>query len=83
MQQDIAHRGGNIEFKIEQHPDGTWTAESTNIDGIITGGDTLWDVNEMVKDAIFTYYEIPPHLANDSLIRGENEPVTVRWRVYA
>ena len=30
------HELGGINFKIEYHPDGSWSAESINIDGIIT-----------------------------------------------
>lgn len=53
---------GKIEFKIEQFPDGLWTAESINIDGIITGGANTQNIPSTIKDAIFTYFEVPPHL---------------------
>jgi len=74
---------GRIEFKIEQYPDGSWTAESTNIDGIITGGTNTQDISATIKDAVFTYFEIPPYLCVDSLLRRDNEPVTMRQNVYA
>lgn len=76
-------RIGKIEFKIEQRPDGSWTAESTNFDGIITGGTNRQNISSTIKDAIFTYFEIPPQLCVDTLLRGDNEPVTVRQNVYA
>jgi len=76
-------RLGKIEFKIEQYPDGSWTAESINIDGIITGGTNTQDISATIKDAVFTYFEIPPHLCVDSLLRRDNEPVTMRQNVYA
>lgn len=76
-------RLGKIEFKIDQHPDGSWTAESINFDGIITGGTNTQNMSSTIKDAIFTYFEIPPHLCADTLLRGDNEPVTVRQSVYA
>ena len=76
-------RIGKIEFKIEQHPDGSWAAESTNFDGIITGGTSTQNISSTIKDAVFTYFEIPPHLCVDTLIHGDNEPVTVRQNVYA
>lgn len=76
-------RIGKIEFKIEQHPDGSWTAESTNFDGIITGGVSTQNISSTIKDAVFTYFEIPPHLCIDTLLRGDNEPVTIRQSVYA
>lgn len=61
---------GRIEFKIEQYPDGSWTAESTNIDGIITGGKNTEDTSAILKDAVFTYFEIPPYLCVDSIIHN-------------
>ena len=74
---------GKIEFKIEQYPDGSWTAESTNLDGIITGGTNTQDISATIKDAVFTYFEIPPYLCVDSLLRRDNEPVTMRQNIYA
>jgi hypothetical protein len=74
---------GKIEFKIEQHPDGSWTAESVNFDGIITGGTNTQNISHTIKDAVFTYFEIPPQLCIDTLLRGDNEPVTLRQNVYA
>ena len=76
-------RLGKIELKVEQYPDGSWTAESTNIDGIITGGKNTQDISATIKDAVFTYFEIPPHLCVDSLLKRDNEPVTMRQNVYA
>lgn len=82
MQKEIS-KIGKLEFKIEQYPDGTWVAESTNIDGIITGGKTTKNMSATIKDAVFTYFEIPPYLCADSLLKGDNEPVTLTQRVYA
>lgn len=73
---------GSIEFKIEFHSDGNWTAESTNIDGIITGGKDTREVKAMIKDAIFTYFRIPPYFVHDSLLRANNEPVIVQQKVW-
>jgi len=72
-----------VEFKIEQYPDGSWSAESTNIDGIITGGKSTKNIPVAIKDAIFTYFEIPPYLCVDGLLKSDNEPVTLTQRVYA
>ncbi|MFH1457474.1 MAG: hypothetical protein ABIF17_05230 [Patescibacteria group bacterium] len=82
MKQEIQHLGGQIEFKIEQYPDGSWTAESVNLDGIITGSADTKKISATIKDAIFTYFGIPPHLCNDTALRADNEPVTLRQRVY-
>lgn len=73
---------GKIEFKIEQYPDGSWTAESVNIDGIITGGKNTEDTPAILKDAVFTFFEIPPHLCADSILRSDNEPVLIKQNVY-
>lgn len=74
---------GSIQFSIEIFPDGSWVAESTNIDGILTGGSTKDSINENLKDAVFTYFEIPPHLCNDALIKTQGEPLKIEQRVYA
>ena len=82
MQKEIA-KIKKIEFKIEQYPDGSWTAEATNIDGIITGGKSTKNISSALKDAVFTYFEIPAHLCVDTLLKGDNEPVTLKQNVYA
>ncbi|EKD33272.1 MAG: hypothetical protein ACD_76C00055G0004 [uncultured bacterium] len=74
---------GSIKFKIEVFPDGSWAAESTNIDGILTGGTNKESINENLKDAVFTYFEIPAHLCNDALIKSQDEPLMLEQRVYA
>ncbi len=74
---------GTIKFNIEFYPDGSWAAESVNIDGIITGGKDVKNVNATIKDAIFTFFRIPPHLVNDNLLKTENEPTVVSGRVFA
>jgi hypothetical protein len=71
-----------IQFKIEQYPDGSWSAESTNINGIMTGSRDSREIPELIKDAIFTYFEIPPQLCRDSLLRSDNEPARVEQTVH-
>ena len=82
MQRELRNLGGQIEFSIEQFPDGSWTAESVNIDGIITGGKDTKKITNTLKDAVFTYFGIPPHLCNEKSLRADNEPVTLKQRVY-
>jgi len=82
MRKEIGKLGG-IQFNIEVDKDGNWAAESTNIDGIITGGYHFQDAATQMKDAIFTYFGIPPHLCNDALIKSEGEPVHLTKRIYA
>lgn len=82
MKKEIQRLGGKVEFKIEQYPDGTWTRESTNLEGIITGGHSTKDASREIRDAIFTYFGIPPHLCNHDLLKADNEPVTIRQQVY-
>lgn len=82
MKQGIQCLGGRIEFKIEQYPDGSWAAESVNLDGIITGGTDASAITATIRDAIFTYFGIPPYLCNDAILRVDNEPVTLRQHVY-
>ena len=67
MKNEIAKLNNQIEFKIEHYPDGSWTAESTNVNGIITGGKNNKAITATIKDAVYTYFEIPPYLCVDSL----------------
>jgi len=83
MLEEIRQINGGIKFNIEHYPDGRWTAESTNADGIITGGNDVKETLSIIKDAIFTYYQISSQLCNDSLLRSDNEAVTVTQAVYA
>ena len=82
MKKEIQALGGRIEFKIEQYPDGSWTAESVNIDGVITGGANAKETGSSIRDAVFTYFGIPAHLCNDTMLRADNEPVTLRQHIY-
>jgi len=82
MKKEVAKIGGKIEFKIEQYPDGSWTAESVNIDGIITGDKTTKNASTTIKDAVFTYFGIPPHLCSKDIIKADNEPAILSQKVY-
>jgi len=82
MKREIAKAGGKIEFKIEQYPDGSWTAQSINIDGIITGNRTTKNISATIKDAIFTYFGVPPYLCQDDLLKSDNEPTILKQKVY-
>ena len=83
MKKTIADLGG-IHFRIEVEKEGSWVAESTNIQGILTGGDVYGqkEVNTLIRDAIFTFFEIPPHLCNDQLVKANTERVEVAEKVY-
>lgn len=82
MRKKIAELGG-IQFTIELDEYGNWAAESTNIDGILTGGHNLQEATYLIKDAIFTYFGIPPHLCNNALVDAKAEPVQLKRWVYA
>ena len=82
MQQRVRDLGG-IQFQFELHPDGSWTAESVNIEGILTGSRDPREAGTLMRDAVFTYFGIPPYLCNDSLLKMESETVAARQRVYA
>lgn len=58
MKEEITALPDGIQFRITTEPNGDWMAESVNIDGILTGGDARDNVDEMIKDAIFTYYGV-------------------------
>ena len=71
-----------LNFYIEQSPDGTWVAQSTNLDGIMTGGKDPREIPEMIKDAVFTYFEVPPKFCNELLLKSDNEPAKVQQSVH-
>lgn len=50
---------GQLEFKINTAPNGEWMAESVNLPGILTGGTKDDDINALIEDATFTFFEIP------------------------
>lgn len=75
--------GGGIQFSVSRNANGEWVAESVNVPGIITGGDAKDDADAMIKDAIFTYYAVPPLYCDDILIREANEPITIKQQVFA
>lgn len=78
MREEIAQlKDDGINFSINIYNDGTWSARSTNVDGIITGGDNFAESNEMIKDAIFTYYDVPPQFCEDRLLHGSGEKKTI------
>ena len=85
MRNTIAKLGGGVKFSITvDGKTGEWAADSVDLENIITGGKhfSRQEVNETIKDALFTYFDIPPHLCSDSLLRSEGEPLTVEQKVY-
>lgn len=74
---------GGIQFFVEILPDKSWVASSTNFQGIITGGTAFPNgISEQIKDAVFTYFEIPPYLCNDQLLVADSEHAVNERRVY-
>src|SRR5688572_1693174 len=70
MQREInSLENKNINFEIRSYPDGSWTARAMNVEGLLTGSRKQSDINELIKDAIFTYYGVHPKFANDTLLR--------------
>ena len=78
MRQKIDELGDGIQFEIGMYPDGSWSAKSVNVDGIITGGFSQSEIPEMIKDAIFTYFDVPPQFCYDDLLKGTGEKKTVK-----
>lgn len=74
----IQKRGG-LKFNIKINNGEGWVAECENLKGIITGGTnnnpTKAEIDNMIKDAIFTAFEIPPYLCKDNLIKDVKERV--------
>ena len=76
MQESLNRLDGNkVEFSVTTNDDGSWYAYSTNIDGIFTSGDKNDNISEMLKDAVFTFYEVPSAYADDRLLKSTGERV--------
>jgi hypothetical protein len=80
MRGEIQRLGG-IQFRIELTPSGDWMAKSTNVDGILTGGSAEDSKDELIKDAIFTYYGVRPQYCEGSLLRTAGESKVIRQDV--
>jgi len=75
--------GGSLQFTVSREANGDWIAESVNISGILTGGTAEDDIAEMLKDAIFTYFEVPARYCDDALLREAGEPVIIKQEIFA
>ena len=73
----------SIQFTISRETNGDWIAESINLSGILTGGSAKDNIEEMIRDAIFTYFEIPAKYCDDSLIRAASEPTVIKQELFA
>lgn len=82
MQKEMATLRDGIQFSITRDASGGWVAESANIDGILTGGGPNDSVDNMIKDAIFTYYGVPPEYCDGALIRSASESATTKQAMY-
>lgn len=83
MRKEISELPNGIQFTISCNPNGDWVAESVNIPGILTGGTAKDDVDTMIKDAIFTYYGIPPKYCDSNILRNTSEPTVIKQALYA
>ena len=76
MMDDIDKYSGKLTFNISFHDEG-WTAQCLQIPTIITGSNnsqpTVKEIDELVKDAIFTAYAIPPHLCDSRFFMNKDE----------
>ena len=76
MKDEIDKVGGRLNFVVHRHEDG-WTAECKEIKGIVTGdtepNPTDQEINDLIRDAIFTAFCIPPYLCQDELIKNVRE----------
>jgi len=75
MNTGLTHIPRHIRVRVHQEVDGRFWAESPDVVGCYTQGQTIDEALQNMKDAIFTYYEIPKDQADPSLIRYEGETV--------
>jgi predicted RNase H-like HicB family nuclease len=82
MRKEIASHGSNgIEFSVSTSRDGEWFAESITIPGIITGGSNVRYIDEMIKDAIFTYFGVDPKHCDDRLLKNIGDVAAIKQLV--
>jgi predicted RNase H-like HicB family nuclease len=82
MRREISELGSNgIEFAVSIDRTGEWFAESITLPGIITGGNNPQDIDEMIKDAIFTYFGIDPRHCDDSLLKNIGDVTAIKQLV--
>lgn len=76
LHQYFRHNDG-ITFHVEKQEDGSLVAVSTNFryGSILTFGRTEEELNEKIKDAILTAFEIPSSYADEAQVKriGEKE----------
>lgn len=86
MKKAIERVGGHLNFSVKRHHNG-WTAECQEMNGIITGGNTAnptdQEINDEIRDAIFSAFGVPPYLCKDELLRDMREIPIVENRVFA
>lgn len=82
MRREIGSLGSNgIEFAVSIDRTGEWFAESVTLPGIITGGTNAQDMDEMIKDAIFTYFGIDPKHCDDTLLKNIGDSTAIKQLV--
>lgn len=64
-----------VQVRLHQDADGRFWAEATDLQGCYTQGATLDEALQNMKDAIFTYFEVPKAQADPSRIRYQGETV--------
>lgn len=72
---------GTITFQVSGYEDGSWSATSTNVEGIITGSRNIAEIDDVIRDAVFTYYGIPAKYADDRLLKHIGQPINTEREV--
>lgn len=75
MNQGLANIPRQVRVRIHQEKDGRFWAEAVDLSRCYTQGRTMDEALQNMKDAIFTYYEVPQEHADPSLLRYEGEMV--------
>lgn len=78
-----------IVFSIEFDKDGNWAVESKNLPGLITGGNTSDNFDDVITDAIFTYFNIAPQYCDPKILtkshvcNSRNTKSTSKGNIYS
>ncbi len=63
--------GHKIVFDFYIEDNGDWSAVSTNLPGLMTGGTASDPIADMISDSIFTYFGVPPEYCDDRILNKD------------
>ena len=75
MEHTLSDVPRQVRIRIHQDADSRFWAEATDLPGCYTQGTTMDEALQNMKDAVFTYFEVPKNQADPALMRYEAETI--------